>query len=526
MPPEQEIPTSAGMETATQTVDRIQSALQPTISANDLATPVQPVNPPMETPPEPNNRVGSLIGNVTRDTQGFITNQSEEAQRAREIAGEMASLSGQGSGDVRSTLNEQFQIPQNLQELRDIQLQLADRGTETNIQNTRIGQGNSIAQGNREITQNQRESAIRDAGLAARASVLQGNIETASTLVSQAVQDFNADRTFKNNQMINQLNYFQGLADEQTGQLLEQEKRKYQEDQRQITRAESAVDAAVSSGYATPDQMDKMLKLSADPAAQGDYARGIVAQGAIDQRLLDNMAQRSSIAASATARRKNLVELGMLGDPTAIAELGFDPGAEVRAAAEAENEQVRAQERIAADKEVARLDGVLEDITEILGNTTGLESSTGQFRNATITGLTPFVGNNLTEISGGLPGMTSARQDKDDWLAQVGNILTEQGFESLIDINERVRLTPITQMEVNLAFQAASSLQTAAIYKGSVEEGDRKLVGFAMSEDKVREAFADMYLATQTVQEEVKAIEEYGYEGYVRLMELEQQAQE
>lgn len=329
MPPEQEIPTSAGMETATQTVDRIQSALQPTISAKDLATPTEPVNPPMGVQPEPSNRVGSLIGNVTRDTQGFITNQSEEAQRAREIAGEMASLSGQGAGDVRSSLNEQYQIPENLQTLQDIQLQLADRGEQSALTQSRIAgkAGQTINEGGRAITQEQKEAAIRDAGLAARASVLQGNIETASTLVSQAVQDFNADRTFKNNQMINQLNYFQGLADEQTSQLLEQEKRKYQEDQAAIERVQTAVDAAMSSGAATQQDITQLTDPRLTDEERLAVAQGVVARGNTEMRNLDMEAQRASIRASDALTQQRaidtLISRAEAGDQDAIAELGI-----------------------------------------------------------------------------------------------------------------------------------------------------------------------------------------------------------
>jgi hypothetical protein len=525
MPPTLEQP-EVTMDTAQATLDRAK-AMSGSVSANQLAqpAPVAPVTEPAEAPPVDRG----VIDRAAQGTQDFITAQSAEADRLKQLRDEYGAISGEGTlSDMFTQEQNRMGIPQNLRDLQDIQLQLADRGTSSQLTQAQIAgkAGQTINEAGRAITQEQRESAIRDAGLAARAQVLQGNIETASTLVNQAVQLAYQDRTLRNTNLINQINDLRGVVDEQTQQLLDKEQRKYEEDQAQIMRAQDAVDSATVSGYASPEDIKRLTELSGDPQAQAAYARGIVAQGAIDQRRLSDMAQRSSIAASAASRRKSLIEMGMMGDPTAIAELGFDPGAEVRAAAEAEQSEIAAQTRIAADKEVERLDDVLEDITDILGNNSGLQSSTGQFRNATITGLTPFVGENYTEISGGLPGLVSARQSKDDWLAKVGNILTEEGFASLIDINERVRLTPITQMEVSLAFQAASQLQTAARYKGSMDEGNRRLVGFALSEEETRKAFSDMYLATEKIQEEVKGIEQYGYDGYVRLMELEAQATE
>lgn len=500
---------------------------EPTVSAIALETPPEKVNPPVpKVSTNDGSRTAGLIDSVASNTQSFIQAQSEEAAKAKELAGLLGEQTFDGASQ-REQLGKEYGLPDNLSRLTDIQTQLAKANTASDITKSRIAgaAGQTMAQGQREITQEDRENAIRTAGLAAEAAVLQGSVQTASTLINQAMSDYYNDRQLQNANMIQQLNYFSGIADKQTAQLLQKEQRKYEEDQAQIVRAQSAVDSAVSSGYATPEDMKQITALSGDPEAQGAYARSVVAQGAIQERMLSNMAQRASIASSATARRKTLIDLGIMGDPTAIAELGFDPRAEIQAAADAEAAQAGAEQQIAYDKEVERLDDVMDDITEIIGNDSGLKNSSGQFRNATMAGLTPFVGETLNQKSGGISGAASARQQKDDWLAQVSTILTEEGFEALIDINDRVRLTPITEMEVNLAFKSASDLQNAARYKGSIEEGNRRLVGFAMSEDKVREAFADMYIATQKAQEEIKGIQEYGYEGYVRLLELQQESQ-
>jgi hypothetical protein len=119
---------------------------------------------------------------------------------------------------------------------------------------------------------------VRTAGLAAEASVLQGNIETASTIINQAMTDYYSDRQLENQNMINQLNYFSGIADEQTKQLLDQEARKYEEDQTNIKRAQSMVDGAVSSGYLSGKELQDVLAIT-DPAAQTEMAQIIIARG-------------------------------------------------------------------------------------------------------------------------------------------------------------------------------------------------------------------------------------------------------
>lgn len=272
--------------------------LEPVVSANELVNPTPTVTPP--TPIVNTNdgsRTRNLIDNTTANTQQFITSQSENAQRRDELANLLGEQEFDAAGQ-RQKLSDQFGVAPNLARLQDIQTQLAQANTQSGL--TKVGiagaAGQTLSQGQRELTQEDRENAVRNAGLAAEASVLQGNIETASTLINNAMQDFYSDRTLKNQNMINQLEYFSGLADEETSQLLKQEQRKYEEDQRQIIRAESAVDAAVSSGFASPEELKQITSLAGNPEAQTALAQKIVARGAADAMFMDRAFKQASIA--------------------------------------------------------------------------------------------------------------------------------------------------------------------------------------------------------------------------------------
>jgi hypothetical protein len=212
----------------------------------------------------------------------------------------------------------------------------------------------------------------------------------------------------------------------------------------------------------------------------------------------------------------------------------------VRAEQEALEREEKAVADMAASKEIDRLDEVQASVQKLLGNTIGLQTSSGQFRNATITGLLGFGDGNLGDLNkdrgvigkatsafpviGNIANTLAARDAKATWQAEMGNLLTKEGFDALININERVRLTPITEMEVSLAFRSASALQNAAQYKGEGE--NRTFVGFALPEDEVKAKLADVYLAAQKAQAEVAGIKEYGYAGWARLQELERQVQQ
>lgn len=270
--------TTRTLQPARQTSNPV----QPAVSASALVNPPAPVQPPAPVVnTNDGSRTNALVGNVATNNQEFITSQSEAARNRDELAGILGNQTFDAAG-ARAGLTEQFGVTANLSRLQDIQTQLAQQNTNTAVQNSRIesAAGQTLGQAGREVTQNDRESAIRTAGLAAEASVLQGNIETASTLINNAMQDYYSDRTLTNQNMIQQLEYYSGIADQETAQLLKQEQRKYEEDQKKVERVLGTVDAALVSGAATADE----IKNITDPALTEDerltLAQGIVARKA------------------------------------------------------------------------------------------------------------------------------------------------------------------------------------------------------------------------------------------------------
>lgn len=304
MPPglnTKQVDTLKGMKGIDQTLlsnykteNQTSSVIQPAVSAGSLVNPPAPVVPPA---PAANTNDGSrtnnLIGNVATNNQEFITSQSEAAQSRDEIAVLLGNQNFDAAGE-RAGLTEQFGVTGNLSRLTDIQTQLAQRNTDSNITQSRIqgAAGQTLGQSGREVTQEQREASIRDAGLAAEASVLQGNIETASTLINNAMSDFYSDRTLKNQNMIQQLSYYSGIADEETAQLLTKESRKYEEDQAAITRAQTLVDDGVSSGYIAGKDLQSVLGIT-DPTAQAEMAQTFIAKG-IQKEIADAKAKAAS----------------------------------------------------------------------------------------------------------------------------------------------------------------------------------------------------------------------------------------
>lgn len=299
MPPKTPTPAELTAQlNQAQTMLNAKTAVQPTVSANELATPPAPVTPPI---PAVNtndgSRTGNLIDNTATNTQQFIQSESANAQKRDELASLLGTQTFDASGQ-RDKLNEQFGVPTNLTRLTDIQTQLARRNTDSGVAKTQItgAAGQTLGQAQREVTQEDRENAVRNAGLAAEANVLQGNIETASTLINNAMTDYYSDRQMKNSNMITQLNYFSSIADAETKQLLQKEQRGYEEDQRKIQRVQSTVDAALASGAATASDIKMLTNPQTTDEERLALSQLIVASGAKQERDMDLAVKAQQLA--------------------------------------------------------------------------------------------------------------------------------------------------------------------------------------------------------------------------------------
>jgi hypothetical protein len=308
-PTPQELTTQLNAaQTALNAKTSAPATVQPTVSANDLVNPAPKVE--LTTPPQPTipGRVNSTVNNVL----GSIRSQSETAKKLQEEQAAFQTFAGQSNGfDIQNQQLERFGVtPEKLAELEDIQLQLADRKTESDLVKTRVAgaAGQTLGQAGREITQEDRESAVRDAGLASRAAVLQGNIETGRALANDAVNIAMQDRTFQANAKILQINQLQGVVDEETKQLLEAEKRTYEAELAKIQEVKDNVANAMVNGASQAE----IARLN-DPMISDDekiaLAQSITARGANEMRNLEIGQKSASIRASNASAALNEAEL-------------------------------------------------------------------------------------------------------------------------------------------------------------------------------------------------------------------------
>jgi len=144
---------------------------------------------------------------------------------------------------------------------------------------------------------------------------LQGNIETASTLINNAMTDYYSDRTLKNQNMIQQLEYFSGIADGETKQLLQKEQRGYEEDQAQIKYVKDSVNAALAAG-ASPAEINQLVSPDLSEADKLALAQKIVGSRAFESAEAERQYKRIRNATASMEYNKALQSLD--GTDTAL----------------------------------------------------------------------------------------------------------------------------------------------------------------------------------------------------------------
>jgi hypothetical protein len=152
---------------------------------------------------------------------------------------------------------------------------------------------------------------------------LSGSIESSSNLINQAMSFFYQDRQLNNQNMIQQLNYYSGIADNETKQLLEQEKRKYEADQANIKEVKDAVKNAMVSG-ATAVEMRQLSDPDIDDATRLEIANSITARGANELRNLEIQASEANIAQSRASIAQSWAGLQLRQDELDFAKTKYE----------------------------------------------------------------------------------------------------------------------------------------------------------------------------------------------------------
>ncbi len=288
-----------------------------TLTGSDLVNPQDQIKVPETTPPEqPSDFVHRAISPLVQ----VDTEESRERDRVfndiQNVDQNGPSFDGAFDRELRS-----LGTPDAVNRLRDVETNLSRLNTSFDVQNVQIAEGNSIGQSQRAVSQNERERAVRTAGLAAEAQVLQGNISTAQAIARDTVQFAFEDRRLELQQLGAQYDALQDRVSGQEAQLLDQRRRELDEAQRQLEVVENNVAAAMTSGVATPDDITALTspnttdeeKIALAQEIQGRVAAQEAARAEAESAAL--VAQRNASAYSSNlSAQKTQAELDQINN--------------------------------------------------------------------------------------------------------------------------------------------------------------------------------------------------------------------
>ena len=439
------------------------------VPASSLAAPVSRVNvpAPVENIVQPARGIDAVRDNLTFDIQEFRTNQAQERENFQQL---QALGGGESFIDARTRLTQESGMVANQTRLQDIQTQLAGLSTESLGTRVNIASeaGATGATSQRAMSAEQSKNNVRSFGLAAEASILQGNIESARTFVNDAISTIYQDRQLGRQNLIDQNNALSNILDPQRAEILMQDNRRYEEEIAATQRVQSAVDLAMQSGSATADDVKRMTDPTLTDEDRLATAQGIVSRGETEMRNLEIEQITAQINSS---NRANQGSTGTLS--TQVIQLEDGSKALVNSQTgeviknfgntntSTDNLQKYNTEKAVLDQNIKRVD-------EILSNTLGVSASTGALQQDRFGGL----------LTGSIDAELTGAANLFRFVPGIGNILGSNAT-----VTQKGDVLAATSFIVNNAtFDKLTALKADGATFGSLSDPERVAIGKAASD--------------------------------------------
>lgn len=253
--------------------------IEPTVSAGSIANPPVPVTVPQpQQAPQPSNFVQNLnpvieSGNAGVQTlgQNIIQAQTQEADQRNNLLNQILNQEfGSSQNTYQSALNQNLQNITG-QDPDSFMQGLADANTTLAMlqgkfrsagQNISSAQGQSKVFEGAQLNELSRQEAVEVGNQALLVQAMQGNFDTARQIALETANFASQDQQTQLNNAYKQLDALTGIVDQQTQQLIDQEKAKIQAEQQDIQRTQGLVDSAILEGSATVGEMQQLTSTS------------------------------------------------------------------------------------------------------------------------------------------------------------------------------------------------------------------------------------------------------------------------
>jgi hypothetical protein len=483
-PTEQKIQTSAGMETATETVDRIKGQLGSTsipVSAIESNAPAPLAMPEIQLPQ-------ADIGGVRSAGQQIIDRETQRAQAElakaeapvteseRQIRNAFGILSTES--ETRGELEKRAGVNQYSQDLQKFQQNLRRQMAELDqfdLDNVNTIEQMRVDASRRDITKRTFgaqsaeagiQMAVQRAGMVASTRATIAGIEATQGNLQQAVQqvDKALEAIYAPVRMQMQMDMFFLERNDKRFDAAQKEAANarmmgIQQQMKDIDRATELTDMAVASGFASPDDISTMVGMSGNPVAQAEFAQQIVAKAQRQNRIMQQQQQAAQMNSIYLGNRAKLLELAMNGDPQSIQQLGYDPRILNGGMATLEDIQNFEATKLSTNK-------TLETIDRALSQSLGIKASTGAAQSVLGTSFAAS-----TPFGQPLPGAKNLAR----MIPGVG-----LGVSYAETANQKMNLlSDVSFLTNDATFRKMIQLKQSGVTFGALTEGERKAIGAA-----------------------------------------------
>lgn len=275
-----------------------------TVNAEDIAkaTPKIEVPQPQE-PTRPSQFVDALDPAITQSNENLITAKTTEAESRNDLLNRLMNQDPQSTQDV---FNDSFsnQIEQTtgqqsgdfLQRLSDENVKLAQLQGKFRRSGQQVSStaGSKIQEGI-ELGELSRQEAVEVGNQALLVQALQGNYNSARQIALDTAKFATEDRQMELDNLITQYNALDGIVQGQEKQLIDQAKAEAEAEKAELERTQTAVDAAITSGVATPEEMQQLTSTTVPDEDKQALAQTIVSRGETRTRNLDEDLKRQQL---------------------------------------------------------------------------------------------------------------------------------------------------------------------------------------------------------------------------------------
>ena len=309
------------------------SNVQPQTTASNVATPPPTVNVPTpQMPTTPSTFVNNLTPTIDAGNQGvqniqqrIIEAQTAEASQRNNVLNQLLSIDGV---NTQNTYERAFgntiqsltgQDPDAfMQQLTDANMALATLQGKfrSGAQAISGAQGQTKRFEGVQLNELERQRAVEVGNQALIVQALQGNFDTARQIALDTANFASEDKKTELNNLLAQYDALTGIVDQQTQQLLDQEKQKIQAELMDTERTQNLVDSAIVQGLATVEEMQYLTSTEVDNATKQRIAMEIINRGGAADRFASARGGMAEGDVSTAAQTQSI-----LSDINVISEL-------------------------------------------------------------------------------------------------------------------------------------------------------------------------------------------------------------